>query len=691
MLMDKMTEMVAHMIGIFHTTLEDERMRDAYQKFKAQKAEEPDNDPLKADGIEFRAKYELEGFTPGLYYADLGPTTPYNDIASPFYAAAEYPLAKLPAIVSAPPDVVTFYAQAWGEGRVMLTLEPASSVVVITHQFSYLSDNDLLLLGDGETVFIDPAEFLTEQLQFETIAQAIASPLKAEMIQPGDNATQDAIALHDQVVNAQASTLAGVSAKMMHGADAFGLHINGELVDEIPSIEDLFPAFKQDDEDEDTDETEAATQSGLDTSGDSFTLSHASEDHEFPDPFEGLDTYDNTIPYFEEADGHNVVMGANTLVNEVVISSAWLDAPVFSVMGDVVNLDVISQINVLVDHDYGSLGEFVASTVMNAASHTVTATTPVPAAGEDSSGQTGDLELPSHWIVTRIDGDLLQINQISQYSFVTDNDRAEIVFDSASTYIGMGDNTVINLTDLAELGYGYDLIMIGGSMISVNWIHQMNVMIDNDTMTFSGEGANSFSGGDNLLFNGATINSTGVDSYGDMQGNFASASADLANGGLTIDESVAHDSVFEGSEILRVLYIEGDMISVNWVEQTNVLGDSDQVNLARDEFEASTGATATVTTGSNSAINLATINEYGTDSTIAVQGEVYDDALLYQAELVDTDADPLGVDMPALAGEAVVFLADDMMSPDVGPSDAPIIATSTESTASSDVMQSMLA
>ncbi|WP_157059013.1 hypothetical protein [Loktanella sp. 5RATIMAR09] len=115
------------------------------------------------------------------------------------------------------------------------------------------------------------------------------------------------------------------------------------------------------------------------------------------------------------------------------------------------------------------------------------------------------------------------------------------------------------------------------------------------------------------------------------------------------------------------------------------------MHLALDGFEAATGASPTVTTGSNSTINIATINAYGTDSHVAVQGEVYSDALLYQAELIDTDADPLGVDMPALATEAVAFLADDMLSPDIGPADAPIIATSAESTATPDVMQTMLA
>lgn len=680
MLMDKMTEMVAHLIGIFHTTLEEERMRDTFDKFKALQAADTDNDPIAAMEIAFKAKYTLDGFTPGLRYADQTQFNPWSDIASPSYSEVNYPIANLPQIGSAPTNTFSTFNQALGGGAPRLTLEPPSSVAVIVAQSAFLTDNDLILLGSGETVFTDPAEFLAEQQQYQTIAMAIAAPISAEMITPGEDATLEAIALHSQLSDANITTLSGVIANMLHGADVAGIHINGENVDEGAVLDDLWPVFKSDDQN-DVDETE-------DTDG-------ASADHEFPDAFDGLDDGYSNDSSNDIDDGHAVVAGANTLVNEIAINSAWLDAPVISVMGDVVHLNVISQINVLVDHDTGTFGDVVESTAINAATFSVTSTTPVPEEGDEEeetvSSSTESLGLPSNWAVTHIEGDLIALNQIHQYNFVTDNDRAEITFSSANTYIGMGDNTVINITSLSELGFGYDLIMIGGSMISVNWINQINVLIDNDTVTFTGDIPDGLSGSDNLLFNSATINSVGLDSYGEMQDNFVAASEALANGALTIDESVAHDSVFEGVELLRVLYIEGDLTTVNWIEQTNVMGDSDQVHLALEDLEAATGATATVTTGSNSVINIATVNEYGIDTSVAVNGDVYDDALLYQAELIDTDADPLGVNMPTLASEAVVFLADDMLGPDIGPTDAPIVATASESTTSSDVMQSMLA
>ena len=51
--------------------------------------------------------------------------------------------------------------------------------------------------------------------------------------------------------------------------------------------------------------------------------------------------------------GHLALAGANIMVNEAGITLGWLDAPVISVMGDVITLDLISQVNVMVS--YGSV------------------------------------------------------------------------------------------------------------------------------------------------------------------------------------------------------------------------------------------------------------------------------------------------------------------------------------------------
>lgn len=696
--MDRVTEIIAHMIGIFHIVLEEERMRDVYEKFKALKAKDPELKTPDGDDVKFEAKYTLGDFDPYIRYSDTPPDAPVvNDIPNiydvflPWFSPIHIFIQKF-----LPPDF-----PMWGNGQSLMVIEPPSSVVVITYQSSFLSDNDVMRNGDGDMALPDPAVFLAELQTYEVIASAIASPFDVDMIVPGETAGADAIALHDYIATVEPVPLTGASATVLHGADAAGVHVNGEAADEMPDLDDVLPAYMADDEDEDedaADDGDAADDEGsaVATSGDAEGEDASAEDaadHEWPDPFEGLDDVGGGGGPFEIDDGHAVVAGANLLVNQASIISAWLDAPVISVMGDVVNLDVISQVNVLVDHDVGSIGQVTGSVALNAASFSFASTSPEADGtdGKAEAGGHGGSGLPVNWAVTRIDGDLISLNKVVQYTFQTDNDFAEVSFSSTNTFVGMGENTVINLTNLLEIGFGYDLIIVGGNMISINWINQVNVLIDNDMMSYTGIVPTSMSGDDNLLFNAAMISGVGVDGYGAMQGNFAKAADDLAEGGENIDRSVAHDSVFEGVDILRVLYIEGDFTTINWIEQTNILGDSDQVHLALDDFQAATGGVVNVTAGSNAVINMASINEHGVDSKVMVGGDVYDDALLYQAELIDTDADPLGVNMPALASEAVVFLADDMMSTDTGPLDGPIMPTAPESTTSPDMMQTMLA
>ena len=700
--MDKFTEIVAHMIGIFHTTLEDERMRDAYDKFEASKAADPDLSDPETVAPRFDARHDLKDFTPGFSYA---PPTSDNDKSgvegsAPSYFGPYAPVQILPSAFVVAPQVSssTISIMSQAGGRAQPTLEPPASVAVITHQSALLFDDDVLRIGGSGVAFTAASVFHEELAQYQQIATAIAQPVAHDMIPLGEGTLTASIALHDHIATVEGTGLSGVSTSVVHGAETLGVHVNGALAQEMPQLADLMPAFHappQDDApaapetDSDPAAQDGAAQSG--TSGLPAGVAQSDPDHEWPDPFEGLGGGGDHAPLIEIEDGHAVVVGANTLINQVSITSAWLDAPVISVMGDMVNLDIVSQINVMADRDSGHLGGVAASVSVNGASLIFESSAPAPDPDAEEGEAEDDTGLPSNWAVTRIEGDLLSVNHVTQYSFTSDHDSAEISFGSAATYIGMGDNSVINITDLAELGYGYDLIICGGNMISLNWISQVNVLIDNDAMSYGGASPAGLGGGDNLVFNGAMINGVGLDGYREMQDNFAKAAEGLAEGGTALGGGVARDSLFEGVETLRVLYIEGDFLTLNRIDQTNILGDSDQVHLALENFEATTGAQATVTAGSNALVNLAAINEFGVDSTIMVGGEVYDDALLYQAELIDTDAAPTGVDLPALASEAVAFLADDMLTPDPGEADGAIVATAAESNASSDIMQTMLA
>ncbi len=148
--------------------------------------------------------------------------------------------------------------------------------------------------------------------------------------------------------------------------------------------------------------------------------------------------------------------------------------------------------------------------------------------------------------------------------------------------------------------------------------------------------------------------------------------------------------MFAGREALRVLQIDGDLAKINLFEQTNIMGDADQIHLAMETLRDKLEAEMKLIAGSNALVNLATVIERGVDSKIMAAGNVYDDALIYQAGLIDTDAMPNGVALSALANEAIAFLADGMIEPE--PLEDEIVPTgSSEGTAHVDVMQTALA
>lgn len=688
MLMDKTTEMVAHMIGIFHTSVEEVRLREVYDKFKALKAEPVEGETVGTVNVNFKVGYRLGEFSPEVKYK---PAHVEEGTSTPIFPLQTFSGFFIPGLYVGALDFASaqFYAPFFwgGDGTPKFTLEPPASVIVVTYQSNFLYDDDVLIQGDGTTVFTDPAELLEQLQQYQTVAAAIAAPVDAEILKPGEDAGADAISLHDLIGEVQASTLSGVSATVLHGAEALGVHVNGEVVEDLDNLEDILPAYFR------NDEAEAAASEEADDEAADEADEGGAEDYEWPDPFEGLDDDgENVIDVdFEIEPGHSVVTGGNTLVNEVAINSAWLDAPMIAVMGDAVNLEVIAQVNVMINHDTGCTAGQAGSAVLNGAAMSFTSSVPEPEEGEEVAAPASGGALPSNWVVTRIEADVVSFNHINQYNFQTDHDRAEITFTSTNTYIGMGDNQMVNLANLGELGFGYDLVCIGGDMVSVNWISQTNVLVDNDWVTHSGAGPKSVGCGDNLLYNKASIKGVGRDKHKEMSDGMKGITKSLGDKDEGFKSDPAYSPVFEGLEVLRVLYVEGDLTTVNWIKQTNILGDSDQVHLAMDNLAEATGAQVSVTAGSNAVVNHATINEYGVDSIIQVGGDVYDDALLYQAELIDTDADPLGVDLSGLASEAVAFLAEDMLSPEIGTEEDSILPTAPEDSSSPDVMQTMLA
>ena len=291
-----------------------------------------------------------------------------------------------------------------------------------------------------------------------------------------------------------------------------------------------------------------------------------------------------------------------------------------------------------------------------------------PSAEDGGPDPTG---FPQDWVVTKVEGDLIITNWIEQFGFMMDNDVHVLSSSGVKTSVITGDNTAVNESWLQELGHYYDLIIVGGNIYDANLIHQMNVLMDNDLIGavdgFETTGQGSASTNDNLLWNYAEIqNIGGADRFEALPDYYRTAAENLQNGKNDLPDAVLQDPAFAGIPGLRVLYISGDYINLNYVKQVNVLGDNDQVALAMNGLKAHPEAEWTISTGSNALVNLAGIVDVDTTGKTYVGGGIYSDELLIQAEMISSKPDLMGQDPDALVNEAVAFLDDDIMAPDGG-------------------------
>lgn len=660
MAFDAITETVAHFIGLFELAVEEARMRLEYDAFRAARDEPVDPEELVPVTVKVSAPYELKDFVPKL------PKLDWSEAVAGTEGAAIAPLAFFGVIPEFPwpeplrepaPFIVPHGKQV---AAVELTLEPPGSVAVVIYQSNFLQDNDFVVFGEGAD-FLPVADFAAAAQALAEFAGAVAA---FDIAPPPDGqggGLDYAMAVADQMKDAADPGIEGLTVTVLKGGAAHGLHVNGAEAEEMPKFDDLLPAWLQRDE---------------------------PEEDEGPGPLDGLGRDEGPGSGYDVAPGVAVVSGGNLVVNEVHLASNWLDAPVIAVAGNVVDLMAISQVNVLSDRDSGALPGSAPSKAVNAAAMGIEASAPA-----DSGAAEGPPELPENWVVTRIEADLVAVNWIQQINVVTDLDCAQIEQSGWDTYLALGDNTVVNAAVLAEIGYGYDLIVIGGNMISVSMIAQTNMLYDNDILTLADGAEGAWSGADNMLLNSAEISRVGEDSYQEMTAPFAEATAAFQDGASDLSEAAAKDAVFEGVDLLRVLYIDGDFTKLNLFEQTNIVGDADQVQVVLDQLREQHGAELSVVAGSNALANIAAVKEFGTDSKVMHGGEVYSDALLYQAELIDTDAAPLGVGMNGLTNEAVAFLAEGMIETarEKAMDEALDPSSVTDGSTSPDVMQTMLA
>lgn len=630
-MIDKITEEIAHFIGFFHMSVEDVRMREAYREFSYETQEKDAHSPP-VHPSDFSVPYEFVGFDPGLEYQSPPPvlwpahgkagmldgvSAHHSDHMNSPVQPVTQPTAHTGVVVT--PSLTNF---------VPPEADPPGSVVNHFNQGIILSDNDYVSVGGHGLVF-NPTPIDSGDVLEAAHEVASHSPL-GDLERPGT--AEEIISVVKSVIN----QLNGASGEGEHvqvfigDDDIDGAYVNGELADEAPDIADYY-SF---------DDEEIATVSASDT--------WISDD--------GTVRVDVSV---------EIEAGGNTLVNNAALKSVWTGGTVTAVVGDHVEVDAIVQMNAIWDSDAitpsaEQWSQGGANELFNIAT-----SEHIDASGDEAPATD---QFPSFWSVTEIKGDLMIVNWLEQFIFMSDNDVGIFSASGSTSSIATGDNLGMNDASAFELGFAYDLIIVGGSIYDGNIIHQMNILFDNDavgaTGSFQTTGEGTISSAGNLLWNQASIGNIGsADRFDSLPQCYLDAANTFADDHGDLSRDVLSDDAFAGLQGLRVLYISGDLLSLNYIRQTNILGDSDQIALAMDAINPQLDANWSVSTGSNALLNNASILDLDSLGKTYVGGEQYSQETLYQAEFISQQPDFGNPDPDALVSEAVLFLDDTMLAP----------------------------
>lgn len=697
MTLDRTTDTIAHFIGLFHLDIEEMRLRMEYEAFEFAR-DQHDTAPIEPSEIEIKAPFKPKGFDPEIPYipaaalpAPVAPATPRLDLPAP----PTFDGARITPFMNDAPTPVVFAPSA--PGAFAIFVPQPNSIAIAIQQSAILHDNDLLIFG-GTAQFLPPALLIQQLDALVTIAGTASIFGLSGVPLRTIPTTTEAVALAMAAGSVEAPEAGSAQISLRKGEDATGIVIDGAIAEDMPEFEDLLPAFLAPEEDEVVATGPGKALDGADKKDEEEgedTQYEAADAERAPDPIPGRDDAAFAMPPdgttskaplpFEVDPGHNVVTGANLAINETAITSKWVDAPVIAVARDVVDLDLVSQVNVRAEGGRLPEGSLATpSKALNAASITK------ESSFDPDDAQTSGIGLPDISNITYVEGDLVAVNWVQQHVFASDFDRVEVEFSGTATYLSTGENELINVTSLIEAGFHYDLILVGGSMISINAIDQISVLLDSDMVSRSVAGGAELHARDNLQLNLASIEKIGKDTVTGLKDSFKAELEIQAETKSALSRDLLEDALFEGKAAIRALHVEKNLIEMNVIEQYNYLGDSDQIQLALDDFVMMTGAPITFTTGSNAQLNAARIKDIGLDSTVMAGGEAYSDALIHQAELIDPDAAPTGVGISALANEAVAFLAEDMIQ-NAAEHTPKTSAPAQDDFSTQDVFQTMLA
>ncbi len=641
---DLTREAISHFVGSFSMSLEEARARLEYLEFRAAQlaAEQAEQGETMEALPTVWPDYQLLDLNPNIHYEFDGYSY-YDDVpaALNFY---EWDGIGMRAHLMPPPVEGTFnpYTIALTGGVRFITFQHEvlpNSFAVVSRSENVLEDNDYLSNTGLFYHFDYQAPSLISFLDALEAAGITGRFSFTEADNPAGNLSAT-VAAWTETAQTMQTGAPGVGQQVLATGDDTGqLYQNGIVVEEAARLDEVIKHLRgrAPDDDAEANSDDVVLEGPQSASGELASL---------------VDTAGTSASL-------QISAGNNTLINRAILVDVWGKAATIAVAGDYYDLDIISQTNVLAAPHLAGLGEW--ATDPSTGSYNIAS---IMNTGSNLPMDVAPVGNHSLWNITFHDGDMTFVNWLTQKNYLVDNDTIVYQEDGSGTTIMSGGNILTNALNLTELSTFFDLILIGGDYYSANVISQTNVMVNFDQVIAEGtqDASMPMPDGqiDNLLWNEAYI----VSNYNSSVVDLDPASANrLATAG---EEDLGDDflsGLFSGEASpfnqLNVLYISGDVYDINYLEQVNILGDSDSI--ATLGVDVSSEGTS-INGDSNLLYNAAVIQEASVDNVVRVGGDTYSEALLYQAEILTADVEQPDHGGAGLASEAVVFLADGMLT-----------------------------
>jgi len=633
MLQGGVTELIWHFAGHFHLMDELARARVQYEDMMAQQ---------NALELEFEASEhtpaageleELGSGRTGVFWPQGAPYgLPVRDFEPP--VVMDKPLAADVSFSADLSQTIRLYTPGLVQPGIGFVLGPnvtrqegGDETNVDVDQYNLLNDNDRYGVKTGLT--IEEVSGVNIYQELDTMRGLAAAAVPEDLFPAGGG--------NITVVGANLADILGEKAQS--GEDPvtveMGLHINGVLQSE---------AAEEEPEDASTDGTgEEARREGA------------------PPPIaEQPDGWKPGDPGLVAAE-----LGSNTAYNGAIIVDADEGVGTFVVLGDYFKTNVIAQTNVYTDSDHvriaGGQPGAQPSVFLNENTTTNSAEFVSEALFEeaiDYRGYTG-----YKWNIDLSYGDYYDIKSLYQENVIYSNDITCQYSTGTYQRLMVDENGQWNASTVTDYGNSYDLIVVLGNYFSGNFIHQTNILLDNDWVTMtSGEdgGSQTVYAGQNALTNEASITYYGLNGFGEISAGFEEFLR-----GLETRDDISPQEWWSysgsGSTYMNVLFVTGNYYDINYIEQLNLIADADaamQLGLnGDDQF---------VSTGGNTATNFATIVDVGAYGDQYVGGEVYEDWTLIQTNIVSSEDDTVVYgNSDELASELVAFAYTDEEDSDV--------------------------